>query len=361
MALSVTISDKNYTISEFLSLNEEDMPKWAISSQQFLKEWFAGGTEFKQLTSGSTGKAKAIFIDKIQMEISAKNTIAALKIPKNANVLHCISAEYIGGKMMWVRAILSEWNVHLIKPKGLLPEMKLWSHYDFAAMVPLQIKKTLAEENGQSIMNRFEQVIIGGAAVSEGLIATLQGIKATCFSTFGMTETVSHIALRQLNGEKKSSSFRVIGDNQISINAKGCLMIKGGVTHDEWLETNDLVKIKKSGFEWIGRYDLVVNTGGIKVSLEEAESTLKINISAENHHFFFWKESDEGLGEKLIGISDSKIFINYLKENHKELSKKLPKYHFPIRWYLVNEIIYTQSEKIDRIQTADHLLDQFNF
>lgn len=361
MSFLISFLGKNYTIDEFVQLKKSELPKWAVSSYKFLKAWQKGKEEFTQKTSGSTGKAKKIYIEKKHMIASAQNTIEALHIPRNAKALLCIDTQYIGGKMMLVRAILGDWHIHLIKPKGKLKEELLWNSYDFAAMVPLQVSNTLVLENGIDLLNRIDRVIIGGAATSESLTKSLHQAKSQFFSTFGMTETVSHIALKALNGKNRSEEFKVIGDNQISTNSSGCLMIKGAVTDGEWVETNDLIKVTQNGFQWIGRFDMVVNTGGVKVSIENTEESIAKLINSEGHHFILWKKPDEDLGEKLIGISDSKVLIKHLQVNKQMLIENLPKYHFPKEWYLVDEIKLTESGKVDRRKTSESTLEEISF
>lgn len=361
MAFLISFLGKNYTIDEFVQLKKSDLPKWAVSSYKFLRAWQKGKVEFTQKTSGSTGKAKKIYIEKRHMIASAQNTINALQIPPNAKALLCIDTKYIGGKMMLVRAILGQWHVHLIKPKSKLKEELLWEHYDFAAMVPLQVSNTLELQNGIDILNRINCVIVGGAAVSGNLTKSLKKVKGHFYSTFGMTETVSHIALKPLNGKDKSEEFKVIGDNVVSINTSGCLMIKGAVTDGEWIETNDLVEVTSRGFKWVGRFDMIVNTGGVKVPIENTEDSIAKLVNSEGHHFILWKKLDPHLGEKLIGICESKVLIKHLLNNRQMLIDNLPKYHFPKEWYLVDEIKMTDSGKVDRRKTSESVLEEISF
>jgi O-succinylbenzoic acid--CoA ligase len=361
MGFLIEYSGKNYTIKEFIGLDQKRLPPWAQAAQAFLKQWQNGDETFLQQTSGSTGKPKEISMTRFQMEVSAMNTIEALSIPEGANVLHCIDSAYVGGKMLWVRAIIGQWHVHLIEPKGTIAPELLWSAYDFSAMVPIQVANALKNPSRDSILDRFKQVIIGGAAVNDDLIRGLQPCKAICYSTFGMTETISHIALRALNGPNKREEFKVIGDNKIKLTPLGCLMVKGKVTHEQWITTNDLVKITENGFQWLGRYDLVVNTGGVKVGIEEAEKLLKKHTDIEDPIFVLWKRPHAQLGEQLIGITDSKQFITHLREQYEEIQQQLPRYYFPKQWFLTGEIKYTPNGKVDRARTAEQLVESFTF
>jgi len=361
MRFLIVYKGKNYTINEFIGLEHNELPTWTQAAQAFLRQWHNGDSAFLQQTSGSTGKPKQISITRSQMDASAKNTIEALGIPDGARVLHCIDSTYIGGKMLWVRAIIGQWHVHLIEPKGTIAPKLLWPAYDFSAMVPIQVASALKNPSTDSILDRFKQIIIGGAAVSDDLIKALQSCQAICFSTFGMTETISHIALRTLNGPDKSTLFNVIGDNQLKLSPQNCLMVKGKVTKNEWITTNDLVTLTDDGFIWIGRYDLVVNTGGVKVAIEEAERLIHDRIEGKDAHFVLWKQSHEVLGEQLIGITDSRAFLAYLEENAHQISEGLPRFHFPKLWYLCTRIELTPNGKLDRPKTAEHLIASFTF
>lgn len=361
MAFLISFSDKNYTIDEFIQIKKSDLPKWAIPIHKFLKNWNKGKLEFTQQTSGSTGKPKKIYIEKKQMMVSAHQTIEALKISENSRALLCISANYIGGKMMLVRAILGQWHLHIVKPRSKFKEKELWSHYEFAAMVPLQISSALVSSKNKEILNRFDQIIVGGGQVSQNIINQVQECQSKMYSTFGMTETVSHFALKSLNGSEKSDYFKVIGDNKISVDSKGCLMIKGSITDDQWLVTNDVVELIDNGFKWISRFDLVINTGGVKVQIEPTEQLIIKNLNTEGHHLIVWKIPDEKLGEKVIGICDSMVLLNHIKENKEALEESLPPYHFPKNWFLVDEIKTTKSGKIDRINTSKASLTEVSF
>lgn len=357
--MTITLQNKNYTTKAFIRLKKEELPSWAIPAQSFLQSWKSGEDLFIQQTSGSTGEPKEISISRTQMKTSAQNTINALKLPSRSKAFHCINSAFIGGKMMWVRAMIGDWHVHLVKPKGHFNESELCADYDFAAMVPLQVAHLLNDPKS-NLLDRIGQLIIGGAAVPESMIDALQKVQASCYSTFGMTETVSHIALRALNGDQKSVDYQLVGDNEITLDKRGCLQVKGQVTNDKWITTNDVVEMTKDGFHWLGRYDLIVNSGGIKIQLEKAEEALQTQLRNTNHQFFFWKRAHEILGEELIGMSDSKVFIEYLKANTAELKKKLPEYHLPKKWLLCQTIVHTESNKVDRAATALRCIEEFN-
>ena len=359
MTSLISFENKNYTTEEFIQIEEYEIPEWVRPIFNFIKDWHEGKSSFIQKTSGSTGKPKEILIQKKSMIRSALFTIERLQLPVQAKALLCISADFIGGKMMLVRAIIGHWHIHIIEPKSNLMESILWDHYDFTAMVPLQITSALASPQSKVLLNRFRQIIIGGGQVKKSTEALLQDIDAEVYSTFGMTETVSHVALRKLNGPDKARHFQVIGDNQVGVTNNGCLMIKGSVTNNQWIETNDLVDIVDRGFIWKGRQDLIVNTGGVKVPIDATEHSIKKQLNIEEEHLILWKKPHEELGESLIGISDHMAVLLLIKNKQNELKESLPKYHFPKFWFLVKEIKRTPSGKLDRLNTFNSVEKEF--
>lgn len=279
------------------------------------------------------------------MLASANATIQYLNIQPGSSALLCMNPDMIGGRMMLVRAIVGNWNLHILPPSSS-PIIDL--DIDFTAMVPLQVESLLETTAGIDFLNRIDQLIIGGAAINERLQETLQGLKTKAYQTFGMTETVSHIALKKLNGPDKSEEYQVIGNNEVTLNNSGKLCIRGTVTNDEWIETNDLVEITETGFKWLGRADLVVNSGGIKIQIEELEEDI---FSLFKTKVWVWKEIDERLGEKLIGMTDDPKLINEIEADYNSLKSNFKKYHLPKEWILVKEWRLTSSGKPDRSNT----------
>lgn len=342
---TIIFNNQSYTFTQFATISLPKNLNWARNTQLFVKDWINDRQSFLLQTSGSTGKPKSISIQRSQMLASANATIQYLNIQPGSSALLCMNPDMIGGRMMLVRAIVGNWNLHILPPSSN-PVIDV--DIDFTAMVPLQVESLLETKAGIDFLNRIDQLIIGGAAINERLQETLQGLRTKAYQTFGMTETVSHIALKKLNGPDKSDEYQVIGNNEVTLNNSGKLCIRGTVTNDEWVETNDLVDITETGFKWLGRADLVVNSGGVKIQIEELEEDifklLKIKV-------WVWKENDERLGEKLIGMTDDPELISQIEADHNYLKSNFKKYHFPKEWILVKEWQLTSSGKPDRSNT----------
>lgn len=309
---------------------------------EFLDQWNNNVSFVAQQTSGSTGKPKIINIEKVKMKSSAKMTGDFLELTKMLNALLCISPKYIGGKMMIVRAL--EYNLNLIiAPTSSNPVLELNEKIDFAAMVPLQLQTILNETPEK--LDLIHTIIVGGAPVTNELQQSLSRVKTKIYSTFGMTETVSHIALKSLR--PSSTLFKAIGSTTFSTSEDNRLIIHAPELKIKALETNDIVKLTdNNSFEWVGRADFVINSGGIKINPEILEEIFTPFIQTE---FIIAGIPDNKLGEKVILISEETVDLNQLYEKVKG---QIDKYVFPKK-NRVAKLVYTKNNKIDRINTKN--------
>ncbi|MDO9260759.1 MAG: AMP-binding protein, partial [Flavobacteriaceae bacterium] len=219
-------------------------------THQFLQHWFDESAFLKVTTSGSTGHPKEINLKKEYMINSAKATGSYFKLNENISALLCMSPEYIAGKMMLVRAMVLGWKLDVVDAESN-PLQHTKKSYDFCAMVPLQVEASLSE------LHRIKILIIGGGTVSNSLKNKLQNIKTEVYATFGMTETITHIALQKLN-HQQIDFFECLPDIKVSKDARNCLMIEAPKIADEIICTNDLVEIiNQTSFKWLGRFDHV--------------------------------------------------------------------------------------------------------
>jgi O-succinylbenzoic acid--CoA ligase len=311
---------------------------------EFIKEWHSNSAYVMQYTSGSTGNPKQIKIAKSQMLASAQMTIDFLGMKQMNSALLCISPKYIGGKMLIVRAL--ECDLHfVIAPTAANPIIELNSNVDFAALVPLQLE-TIINETPEKL-NLIDTIIVGGAPVPKALADKLKGFKTKVYSTFGMTETVSHIALKALHLNAKY--FEAIGNTTFKQSSDQSLIITAPELGISSLKTNDVVELLDcTRFKWLGRSDFVINSGGIKVNPESIEEVFKEYIHIP---FIVTGISDDQLGEKVIILSEKKINLNQLKELTVE---QIGLYKFPKR-NIESPIFFTENGKIDRLKTIKNL------
>ncbi len=318
------------------------------TTQQFFIDWFADTDFIEVQTSGSTGKPKSIQLKKEFMINSALATGSFFDLKENTTALLCMSTNFIAGKMMLVRALVLGWDLDVIEPVSNPLEITK-KNYDFSAMVPMQLKNSLSQ------IHRIKKLLVGGGIVSQDLVSEIQNVSTKIFATFGMTETITHIAVKQLNGFKNNTSSEVekcyfITFPNVSIykDSRDCLVIKAPKVADAKVITNDVVKIiSKNKFKWLGRFDHVINSGGIKLHPEEIEKKLTKIIS---QRFFVAGISDTNLGEKLILIVEgNKLPIFFSKV------KSLSRFETPKAIYFVDRFIETATKKIQRNKTLDLL------
>lgn len=333
------------------------------STYQFLKKWFSEIDSIKVQTSGSTGKPKEIELSKEFMVNSAKATGMFFELLENTTALLCMSTDYIAGKMMLVRAMVLGWNLDVVAPVSN-PLEDLEKVYDFSAMVPMQLQSSFSD------ISKVKKLIVGGGIVSDELEKQIQTISTKVFATFGMTETITHIAVKKLNHYNNIISsvvekpyYKVLPNVSISQDNRNCLIIDAPKVSENQIVTNDVVQlISDSEFKWLGRYDNVINSGGIKLHPEEIEKKLSQIIS---QRFFVAGIPDEVLGEKLVIIIEQNATSRKLeKPLKKEFEIKfkevyqLTKFEIPKNIYFVNDFIETETKKIQRNKTLDLLFKE---
>ena len=317
---------------------------YEISIGNFIQEWLDNNDYVVVKTSGSTGVSKNLVLSKQKMISSAKATGTFFKLPENTNALLCLPSNYIAGKMMLVRAMVLGWNLHVVAPgKNTISHDD--TDYDFVAMVPYQVQYSLKS------LNKIKKLIIGGAAISKKLNDQLQGIDTEVFATYGMTETISHIAVRRINGLAKSNNYTALPRVRFSLDKRNCLMIDAPEVSVEKVISNDVVKlISPTSFEYIGRIDDVVNSGGIKLFPEQIESKLASYI---DRPFIIASEKNETLGEQLILIIED----DTTQENSdfKEAFLSLSSYERPKKIYTFSKFPFTETGKIKRMELLKYL------
>lgn len=311
---------------------------------QFLDEWNNGEPTVLVHTSGSTGKPKPLRVEKLRMAASARITCSFLKLHEGDTALLCMPLDYIAGKMMVVRALVCGLRLVSVVPSGH-PLKGLSEAPDFAAMVPLQVYNSMQVPEERALLSRIKNLIIGGGAVSDQLAAELRQLPNAVWSTYGMTETLSHIALRRLNGEDASEWYVPFDGVGVSLDSSGCLVIDAPAVCAEPLATNDIAEIAPDGrrFRIRGRRDNVVCSGGIKLQIEEIEAHLKPYVDVP---FLITKRPDERLGETVVMLAESDD-VEQLREVCRRM---LSKYEVPRLFVHVDAIPLTATGKPARAE-----------
>ncbi|WP_338733873.1 AMP-binding protein [Mangrovimonas cancribranchiae] len=303
----------------------------------FLLEWLDNNPFLNLKTSGSTGNPKLIKINKQAMVNSALATGDFFNLSPGKSALLCLPASYIAGKMMLVRAMVLGLDITLINPKIVL-NINTKKSFDFCAMIPMQVEKNLSK------LDNIKTLIVGGAVVSNQLAEKMQSLKSHVYATYGMTETVSHIALKKLNHTREKTYYKLLPDVTIAQDDRDCLIIEAPKLTKGKVATNDIVKLYKNNtFQWLGRFDNVINSGGVKLIPEQIEAKLQQHIP---ERFFITSLPDDSLGEKLILVIEGNN-----KPMPESIYKTLDKFEHPKDVYFIDKFIETTSGKVQREQT----------
>ncbi|MDB5256116.1 MAG: acyl-CoA synthetase [Chitinophagaceae bacterium] len=317
-----------------------------------INNWNTGADSFTFFSSGSTGSPKPIVLSKAFLVASANRTIQLFNINSSDRLLLALNTSFMGGMMMIVRALVAQCELIYISPADLnvsslnaLPSIKL------ASLVPSQVHGLL-EKATTDPFSKIENLLLGGAPISQSLERSLINLKSSCcfFHTYGMTETASHVAIRALNNQ--STPYHALEGFEFSIDERECLVIRYIDIPEFTLYTNDVVELlSPKSFQWLGRIDWVVNSGGIKYNLEIVEECI-VNFLRNNHldnHFTSYKTQDETWGEKWVLILTGSLqqeHINLLKAHCKNT---LGKYIYPKEILFTKKIVYLPSGKVDRL------------
>ncbi|MBA9074918.1 O-succinylbenzoic acid--CoA ligase [Flavobacterium gossypii] len=262
----------------------------------FILDWFDEKEYIEMTTSGTTGAPKKIKVNKQAMVNSALATGDFFDLAPGNKVLHCLPAQYVAGKMMFVRAFILGLDLDFVEPTST-PLERNDETYDFAAMVPLQAQHSLAQ------LGQIKKLIIGGAKVSSALANELQQVSSAIFETYGMTETITHIAAKRVGEE----AFQVLPGITVAEDERHCLVVTAPTITDEAVVTNDVVKVlNENEFIWLGRIDNVINSGGVKLFPEQIEEKLSHKIE---RRFFIASQENEELGEKLVLAVEGDPFV----------------------------------------------------
>ena len=313
----------------------------------FIDEWNDESEYVEVKTSGSTGEPKRMMVEKRRMLNSARITCDFLGLKPGDTALLCMSTDYIAGKMMIVRSIERGLKLITVLPSG--HPLDLWSlarqesrekhwYIDFAAMVPMQVYNSLQVTEEKERLMAIRHLIIGGGAIDDAMEAELRTFPNAVWSTYGMTETLSHIALRRISGPEASEWYMPFPTVKLSTTDEGCLVIDAPEVCADTLITNDIVELKPDGrFRVLGRKDNVICSGGIKIQIEEVERELKPYARVP---YIISKKKDEKFGEIVVLLTEGDTDeMKAICEEH------LPKYHRPKLYQHIDKIPLTETGK----------------
>ena len=315
-----------------------------MSLEDFLAEWRNESPYVEVKTSGSTGEPKRMLVEKQRMRASARITCDFLGLRPGDTALLCMPLDYIAGKMMVVRALERDLRLTAVEPSGHPLATEQGDGYTFAAMVPMQVYNSLQVPEERERLKGIRHLIIGGGAIDEALADELKLFPNYVWSTYGMTETLSHIALRRLSGPEASEWYTPFPSVGVSLSEDDCLVIDAPEVCKERLVTNDRAELatQSQSFRILGRKDNVICSGGIKIQAEEVERMLKKHLRVP---YLISKKADQKFGEVVVLLTEGDV-----EEARTVCEAVLPKYQRPKAYVHVSEIPMTETKKPARRQ-----------
>ena len=339
------LQGKEYTagdISRLVAEGAENCPPALWDLYFFLEKWFDASPVIIVHTSGSTGTPKELVVRKDRMMQSARLTCEFLNLQAGDTALLCMNLRYIGAMRVVVRSLVAGLNL-IVRPASGHPLSDIEEPLRFAAMVPLQVYNTLRVPEEKARLEQTDILIIGGGAVDDSLEAEMSALPTAVYSTYGMTETLSHIALRRLNGDTASKHYYPFPSVELSLSAESTLVVKAPLICGEVLQTNDIACLYPDGsFTIAGRKDNVINSGGIKIQAEEMEKRLRPFIPVP---FVVTSVPDPRLGQALTLLIAGQVDV---RELESKLQTVLDAYHRPRHIFMTESIPQTENGKTDR-------------
>ncbi len=307
----------------------------------FVKEWYSESPTIVVKTSGTTGKPKEMSFTKGQLVESARRTISFLGLQKGEKALLSLSTDYIAGKLMLVRAIVGDLDLYVREPESN-PLLSLEEDIDFAAFVPMQVREMLREKVSFERFRKIRNLIIGGGVLNIQTEKQLSSLSQNIYHTYGMTETLTHIAMRRI-APKNQNFYSALPGVSFRQDERACLVIDVPYLYNEAIVSNDIVELlDEYSFQYIGRYDNVINSGGVKLFPEEIEKRLADFIAVP---YYISSESDERLGQRVVLKIESNRPVEGLE---KLLTERLERYERPKKIYYLSEFERTKTGKVIR-------------
>ena len=317
--------------------------------RDFIAAWLSDSVRIKLQTSGSTGSPKKIEFSKASLIKSAQATATFFDLKADDRALLCLPVEYIAGKMMVVRAFVCGFNLIPVKPSAN-PLSGLDQSFDFAAMTPMQVYRSFELPDGEVRLNAIKTLIIGGGAISSALLHKIEGLTNNCSQTYGMTETLTHVAVRRLNGENISEHYVGLPGFKFSVDTNSCLGIETPYPEFPVIQTHDVVQlISDTSFNFLGRLDFVINSGGVKLFPE--------NIEYKLHDFFKQRIvisslPDRVTGEQVVLVIESNEKVELSIEDIEKI-QGLKKIERPRQIVVLKAFPETASGKINRLKIKE--------
>lgn len=352
------IEDHSYEPTDFEAIHALSLDRpWLVPVLAFLRFWLSDQSEWRAQTSGSTSAPKTISISRSKIEGSASATVRYFSLmPETDGLILCLSAQHVGGFMVLARGLLAGLDVWILEPssnpipeRSVLLKFRSW----FISVVPMQLAAISNSENLLKESINWKGLLLGGAALSSTHIKQAQAFRCPVYQSYGMTETVSHIAVRQIRPDfSNETPYSVLPGIEIKVDESACLAIKGEVTGFDWLQTHDRVTIlNQTQFLYLGRVDDVINSGGLKMDPNQLKTMYMDAVVWDEDEFHVVALHDEKLGQKVVVVFQNqreRFDSAQLERDLMNLSQNVASVYLPKAIYWVENFPQTATFKLDR-------------
>lgn len=323
---------------------------WATDLRSTLRELLSDEGVMNTRTSGTTGMPRSHAFSTADLVASAGVTRDAFGLEAGDRTLLCLPCEFVGGKMMLVRAMLIGLDLHAIDPRGgVLRNLRTSDRFRFASMVPMQLHTALQHDR-ERVEAQFDTILLGGGPVSRAMIDRLQGLRTRVFLGYGSTEMLTHVALRPLNGADSGEEYSALGNVTFGIDGRSCLIVRTPHLAVKEHVTNDIAElVDERRMRWKGRRDNVILSGGRKIHPERLEA-MTAGIVPYPH--FFAALPDERLGQIVVLILETGNDKRQAPpEVVEDIKGVLYEHERPYRVIAMRDFLRTGSGKVDRAGT----------
>ena len=322
-----------------------------------LNWWHNGNTDLEVQSSGSTGTPKILKFSREQVKVAATLSLKAIPIHTGQHALLAMDLKYVGAKMLVLRSLMANAQLTVVPPSAN-PLLTLTSEkFHYTAFVPFQISQILSNPISKDRLNNTDTVLIGGGSLQPREEDLLEGMKVDFIHTYGMSETLSHVAIRRL--KDRSDGYTLLEGYDFRIGEDGCLILTTPFCKDE-IKTRDLAQsISKTTFRLLGRADFMINSGGVKLFPDPIELKIRKAIQEFSgiHDFMLTGIPDAMLGEKLImlieGSEGLKGSLNLILE---KIGPLLGRYEVPKEIHLCKRLVRNENGKVDRVKSLAEFL-----
>ena len=301
-------------------------------------------------TSGSTGEPKGAQLSAAALLHSARASLAAIGARPGERWLCPLPVSHVAGLGVLVRSLVAGTTPVVTERLGPGETSLGALGCRHVSLVPTQLRRLLA--TGADVA-AFSTILLGGAAVPAGLLASARAAGARVVTTYGMSETcggcvydgvpLAGVSVRTATGGRIEISGATLFSGY-----QGRPDLTRRALADGWFVTSDLGSLDGAGRLTVhGRADEMINTGGEKVAPADVAAVLETCPGVAEAVVI--GEPDPEWGERVtaIVVPDDPAAPPALAVLRAAVTQRLPPFAAPRALVLVADVPLLASGKPD--------------